>query len=241
MKTCVEDGCDSEKIVGRGMCTRHYQQWRKANAPECIEDGCHDSEHSRGLCPKHYQRWRARQHPSEPTAPAGEWLPVVGYEGLYVASSLGQVRSLPRNTTRGQLIRQRHDPNGYLMVTLSKNGEHVTHRVHILVLTAFRGVCPFGKEGAHDDGDKDNCRLDNLFWKTRSENIRDIIRHGNHHQVNKTHCKWNHEFTKKNTRWDRGGHRVCRRCDNTRRCQKVDCKLKTHDHEGTPWQPPIPY
>lgn len=241
MKECTDKSCHSTKIVGRDMCTRHYQQWRKANAPKCTEDGCETPEQSRGLCPKHYQQWRSQQPPADHALPAGDWLSVVGYEGLYVVSTLGKIRSLPRATTRGQLVRQRHDSNGYLMVTLSKNGIRETHRVHVLVLTAFRGLCPPGKEGAHDDGDKENCTLGNLAWKTHAENIQDVIRHGRHNHGSKTRCKWGHEFTEKNTRIARNGQRVCRRCDNTRRCSAIDCKLKTHDHKGTPWQPPIPY
>jgi NUMOD4 motif/HNH endonuclease len=182
------------------------------------------------------------QDPSSFELPEGNWKPVAEYEGLYVVSDRGQVHSLPRATTRGRIVRQRHDPNGYLMVTLSKNGEHESIRVHVLVLTAFRGACPPGKEGAHDDGDKDNCTLENLFWKTRSENIRDIIRHGRHNYGNATHCKWGHRFTKSNTRFAKNGQRVCRTCDRTRSCKQVGaCCLKTHDHMNTPWQPIVPY
>jgi hypothetical protein len=174
--------------------------------------------------------------------PEGNWLPVPGFEGFYAVSDDGRVHSLPRTTTKGRIIRQRHDPNGYLQVTLSREGRHTTHRVHILVLTAFREPRPPGLEGAHDDGDKDNCRLENLLWKTVSANRRDILRHGRHNYGNATHCKWGHRFTRSNTRIARNGQRVCRRCDNTRRCQRAGlCSLKAHDHEGTPWKILTPY
>lgn len=127
------------------------------------------------------------------------------------------------------------------MVTLSRDGVRESHRVHVLVLTAFRGACPPKLEGAHDNGDKENCCLENLFWKTRSENMRDVVRHGRHIYGSRTRCKWGHEFDKKNTRWTSKNQRVCRTCDRTRSCKTVNCKLKTHDHKGTPWQPLIPY
>ena len=34
------------------------------------------------------------------------WKDVVGYEGLYQVSNLGEVRSLPRATTKGKVIKQ---------------------------------------------------------------------------------------------------------------------------------------
>jgi hypothetical protein len=235
MERCKEEGCESTKIVGRKRCTRHYQQWRKAHAPECSRDGCEKPVQSKNLCPQHYQEQRASQERSF-SLPEGKWAPVSSYEGLYVVSDVGQVHSLPRLTTRGQLVRQRRDPAGYLMVTLSKDGAHTNRRVHVLVLTAFRGPCPSGREGAHDDGDKDNCALENLFWKTHSENIRDVLRHGRHVYGSRTHCKWGHEFTKKNTRTTSKNSRVCRTCDNTRRCTRIDCNIKSHDHVNTPWK-----
>lgn len=173
--------------------------------------------------------------------PEGKWAPVRDLERLYLISDDGRVHSLPRATTKGRIIRPRRDPNGYLMVTLSNGGRHTTHRIHVLVLEAFRGPRPKEREGAHDDGDKENCRLENLLWKTVAANRRDIVRHGRHIHGSKTHCKWGHRFTRSNTRIAVNGQRVCRTCDRTRSCQTIDCKLRTHDHKGTPWQPPIPY
>jgi hypothetical protein len=46
-----------------------------------------------------------------------------------------------------------------------------------LVLEAFLGPRPEGMECRHLDGDRANCRLDNLRWGTHSENERDKRRH----------------------------------------------------------------
>lgn len=44
--------------------------------------------------------------------------------------------------------------------------------------SSFKGPCPPGMEGSHEDGDRTNNRVENLSWKTRSENHLDKRRHG---------------------------------------------------------------
>jgi hypothetical protein len=50
--------------------------------------------------------------------------------------------------------------------------------VHRLILETFVGPCPPGMECCHNDDDKDNNRLDNLRWDTRSSNRIDAFRNG---------------------------------------------------------------
>lgn len=64
------------------------------------------------------------------------WKAVQGYEGFYEVSDLGRVRSKKRATTRGGILKQTLD-KGYLVVSLSKNGERRKMRVHRLVANAF--------------------------------------------------------------------------------------------------------
>ena len=69
------------------------------------------------------------------------WKDVAGYEGLYQVSNKGRVKSLdhvaPNNHFhKGQLLKQRCDKNGYLIVGLS-NGKHKWFKVHRLVALAF--------------------------------------------------------------------------------------------------------
>lgn len=113
------------------------------------------------------------------------WKPVVGHPG-YEVSSLGRVRSLPRTKThvrlgtkvtahfKGAMLRQNPDRNGYPKVGLTSSNQ----LVHVLVLEAFRGQRPEGKESLHRDGNRANSRLNNLRWGTHDENIRDAMRHG---------------------------------------------------------------
>lgn len=47
-----------------------------------------------------------------------------------------------------------------------------------LILTVFVGPCPPGMECCHCDGNPKNDDIGNLRWDTRSENIKDMFRHG---------------------------------------------------------------
>lgn len=119
-----------------------------------------------------------------------KWKAVVGYEGLYEVSDLGRVRSLPRTDRLGRFhagcVRkvQRNNQSGYLTITLGKSngrGEHGSKlmlTLHRVVLEAFRGKRPKGKEARHLDGNKANCRLDNLEWATHGVNMKDQLAHG---------------------------------------------------------------
>lgn len=37
MKICSVEGCDDNKIFGRGWCSKHYQRWRKFGDPEVTD------------------------------------------------------------------------------------------------------------------------------------------------------------------------------------------------------------
>jgi hypothetical protein len=110
------------------------------------------------------------------------WRAVVDYEGLYEVSDQGRVKSLPRATTRGGILKPiPYGTLGHLRVNLSKDGKARLHFVHTLVLTAFVGPRPEGKEGCHyPDRDPTNNRLGNLMWGTRLENMMHKTIHGTH-------------------------------------------------------------
>ena len=100
------------------------------------------------------------------------WKPVIGYKGLYEASDTGRVRSLPRQTTKGKILKQYVNPrNGYCYVSLSDGKNHHTTRVHKIVYEAFSGdVC--------NGYDKTNNSLDNLERISQSQNQVHAIENG---------------------------------------------------------------
>lgn len=108
------------------------------------------------------------------------WKDIPGYEGIYQASNLGQIRSLDRETftTNGQLRKYKSyiiqtwpERHGHLALRLSKNGKTKTHKVHQLVLMAFVGPCPSGFECRHyPDRNPTNNNLKNLSWGSKELN-----------------------------------------------------------------------
>ena len=59
-------------------------------------------------------------------------------------------------------------------------GKQCTRFVHSLVLTAFVAPRPEGMYALHKDDDPTNNSLDNLYWGTQSENIRQCVTAGRH-------------------------------------------------------------
>jgi len=112
-----------------------------------------------------------------------EWRTVVGFPD-YEVSDDGHVQRVTRAPSCGARrplpyeIRQHADTFGYLRVYLYLDTKKRTKMVHSLVLRAFTGPLPSGMHGCHDDGDKTNNCLSNLFYKTPLENIADQFRHG---------------------------------------------------------------
>ena len=146
------------------------------------------------------------------------WMPVVGYEGSYEVSDKGRVRSLDRLDSRGhrlsgQMLRTPLNGNGYPSFGPCANGTQRPMTVHAAMLTAFVGPAPLGHEGCHGNGDRTDNRLENLRWGTRSENVLDKVKHGNHPQSAKTHCPQGHPYSPENTRIHASGRRRCRTCE----------------------------
>ena len=103
------------------------------------------------------------------------WKPVKGFEGLYEVSDMGRVKSLPRKTTSGGIMKlYTHKNNGYQYVCLCKDNKVKNRRVHILVMEAFTDYRSNGFDANavidHIDGDKTNNKLGNLQVVTQREN-----------------------------------------------------------------------
>lgn len=176
-----------------------------------------------------------------------QWRPVPGYEGRYEVGDHGRVRSLgfymrnPRGSKTwksGQALKGfAIQPQGYRGVTLvDENGEHKTHKVHRLVLRAFKGEPPPGKpNGLHKDDDPANNHLGNLRWGTYSENSYDSVANGNHTQARKRRCALDHLLAAPNLVecTAEQGNRSCLACKLSQANHLHDARLRKQGRERT--------
>lgn len=108
------------------------------------------------------------------------WKDVVGYEGLYQVSDLGNVRGVSRQvwngggyrTQQGETLKK--NPNGlYIQSRLYKNQRAKMVYNHRVVAQAFIPN-PENKETVHHINHvRDDNRVENLMWATRKEQIDD--------------------------------------------------------------------
>jgi hypothetical protein len=152
-----------------------------------------------------------------------EWRSIPSLPG-YEASDDGRIRSIMRKSRDRwgkPCWRPSHELHlfprrgGYLGGNVSIDGKRINFDVHRLVAEAFYGPPPPGTQARHLNGIGTDNRAANLCWGTSSENQLDVVRHGHHAEVNRTHCPAGHEYTPENTRV-RGGKRACLACNRIR-------------------------
>lgn len=95
------------------------------------------------------------------------WKDIEGYNGDYQISTLGNVKSLKRNSTR--LLKETKNPKGYSIIGLYIHGTKTSLTVHRLVMLTFKGYSVM--EVNHINGDKSDNRLINLEYVTLRENM----------------------------------------------------------------------
>ena len=93
------------------------------------------------------------------------FMDIPDYEGLYQASNLGRIRN-----SKGQIMKQRKDRYGYMIINLRKDGKMKTHFVHRLVLKTFKANPENKSQVNHRDENPENNALNNLEWSTPKEN-----------------------------------------------------------------------
>jgi hypothetical protein len=105
---------------------------------------------------------------------AERWLSIPGFHGLYEVSDHGRIRSYvmfgpttDRTAQTPRYLKFDESRGGYQSVRLKRDS---TFKVHRLVLLAFVGPVPDGKEVDHIDGNPRNNHLSNLRYVTHAEN-----------------------------------------------------------------------
>ena len=107
---------------------------------------------------------------------------IPGYENLYQVSNLGNIKSLKRPGAKEKLLKGEIDQDGYIRITLTKNGKTKKYKAHRLVMMAFNNTNDSSLQVNHIDGNKKNNKLENLEWCTASYNTR----HSYINNLNKT-------------------------------------------------------
>lgn len=102
---------------------------------------------------------------------------VLGYEGLYLIDSLGNVISMPKFKGRHfhnkySILTKKLNKFGYYEVGLTKDGKVRTFLLHRLLAISFIPNPNNLPEVNHKNGIKSDNRLSNLEWCTRSENTK---------------------------------------------------------------------
>lgn len=115
------------------------------------------------------------------------WKDIPGYEGRYLASSFGRIRTAERWVVRpkkgkpgmrSRIIQPCINRCGYVMVGLGKWKERRTFTVHRIITKTFLEN-PEGKEFVnHKDFDRTNNHVSNLEWCTRRENTDHALQNG---------------------------------------------------------------
>lgn len=98
------------------------------------------------------------------------WKDVINYEGIYMCSDLGRIKSIYKR--KEKIIKQYPNTVGYLSVGLYKNGIHSTRTVHQIVCEVFLNHIPnkFKYVINHIDGNKLNNNLTNLEVVSHRDN-----------------------------------------------------------------------
>lgn len=101
------------------------------------------------------------------------WRDVRDYEGLYEASSLGNIRSRNyRKTGRVQNLKPILNSYGYRQVSLCRDGKRRVFKVSVLVAETFYRRREKGEVVMHLNAIKTDDRAENLKIGTQSENMK---------------------------------------------------------------------
>jgi len=108
------------------------------------------------------------------------WKDIEGYEGLYMVSNLGRIKSLVGfnghiYVNRVKILNQSNTTTGYKKVELAKDKKKKSFKVHRLVAFAFIPNADKKPNINHKDGNPTNNNAKNLEWCTQKENVQHAV------------------------------------------------------------------
>jgi hypothetical protein len=104
------------------------------------------------------------------------WKPIKGLENRLKISSKGRVKSLTKNNKEGVILKPNPNSEGYLRLATSINGQRFVRFIHRLVAQAFIDNPENKPFVNHINGIKDDNKVENLEWCTKSENMKHAYR-----------------------------------------------------------------
>lgn len=111
------------------------------------------------------------------------WVPIRGYEDIYMLSNLGRVKSISRYFMRHgykvylkETILKTYSNRGYPSVKLCKNAVTKQAAIHRILAIHFLPNPENKPDINHINGIKGDFRLENLEWCTHKENINHALR-----------------------------------------------------------------
>jgi hypothetical protein len=110
-----------------------------------------------------------------------EWKPIEGYED-YQISNLGRVKSLKNNNEL--IMKQSKTRLGYVRVWLYTNCCRKEKQLHRLIASTFIPNPDNKPEVDHINRQKDDNRIENLRWVSRSDNCINVIARNKLNQKN---------------------------------------------------------
>lgn len=108
-----------------------------------------------------------------------EWRDVDGWNGCYLISNFGRVKSVRPITSKRskhggrklvRLVKPYKNPGGYLVAGMKVHSRRDPKHVHVLVAKAFIDNPENKRTVNHIDGNKLNNHVSNLEWATHGEN-----------------------------------------------------------------------
>lgn len=112
-----------------------------------------------------------------------EWKKLHRFED-YSGSIYGEIR----NDTTGRIMKYQKNRNGYLLTLRRDNMQFTVSPARILAET-FIGVPDKPMDIGYRDNDNYNLNIENLYWRTRRETVRNAIDRGSRYGIRNTRVK----------------------------------------------------